>query len=51
MIRFITIVFLLATATLAWADCGVNTIVTTDGRILSCVVCCLGGSCSTTCSR
>jgi hypothetical protein len=29
----------------------VNTIVTTDGRIISCTVCCLGGSCSTTCSR
>lgn len=51
MIRFITIVVLLATATFAWADCGVNTIMTTDGRILSCVTCCLGTSCSTTCSR
>jgi hypothetical protein len=51
MIRVITVLVLLATATLAWADCGVNTIVTTDGRIISCTVCCLGGSCSTTCSR
>jgi hypothetical protein len=51
MLRVITIVVLLATATLAWADCGVTTLVTTDGRIISCTTCCLGGSCATTCTR
>ena len=51
MLRLLTLVILLATATVASADCGVNTIVTTDGRIISCTICCLGGSCATTCSR
>lgn len=51
MLRVITMLFLLATATLAWADCGTTTIATTDGRILSCTTCCLGASCATTCTR
>lgn len=49
MIRLITVVFLLATATLAWADCSTNTVVTPHGRVISCTTCCIGGSCSTTC--
>jgi hypothetical protein len=51
MFRTILIATMLAWSALAWADCGVNTITTTDGRIISCTTCCLGGSCSTTCTR
>lgn len=51
MLRTLIVTFLLATAALAWADCGVSTIATTDGRIISCTTCCLGGSCATTCTR
>jgi len=35
----------------ASADCSATTITTSDGRILTCSTCCLGGSCATTCTR
>jgi hypothetical protein len=31
--------------------CFTTTVVTDDGRVLTCSTCCLGGSCATTCSR
>jgi hypothetical protein len=51
MLRALIIGSLLAIATLASADCSVTSIMTDDGRILSCTTCCIGGSCATTCTR
>jgi hypothetical protein len=49
--RWLVALTILFAATVAAADCAVNSIVTSDGRILTCTICCHGGSCATTCSR